>query len=165
MNRQPTPKRLIHLKCTETSQKLALLLNEYNSFYQNLFCFKSNIWGNMFFVLTEKLEKLYKEFQMARDDLSYLTNKYNTFHKSEMKTFIPDNDYCIIDGKEIAFKIMDNLSILIELERVLLKKLDKEKRVSMLKEFLTKRIKQNIQTIEIFSELIKRENEYPLIEK
>ena len=164
MNTQPTSRRLIHLKSTQASQNLALLLKEYDSFYQNLFWFKSNIWGDMFFVLIEDLEKLYKEFQMARDELSRLTNRYNTFNKIEKKIFIITNGYTIIEGKEIAFKIMDNLSILIELERALLKKLGKEKRVSILKKFLTKRIKQNIQTIGIFSELVKRENDCSPVE-
>lgn len=106
------------------AEKLNELLANYQVYYQNLRGFHWNIKGSDFFTLHEKFEELYTVVQVSIDEVAerVLTlsvqpmHAYSDFIKAstikEMKN--------VSDSKGTVEGVLNNLKVLIELEREIL---------------------------------------------
>lgn len=106
------------------AEKLNQLLANYQVYYQNLRGFHWNIKGSDFFTLHEKFEELYTGAQESIDEIAerILTLSTQPLHAysdfiatarvKEMKN--------VSDSKGTVEGVLDNLKILIELEREIL---------------------------------------------
>jgi len=111
-------------KVTELSDKLNILLANYQIFYSNLRGYHWNIRGEKFFELHLKFEELYNDAVLKIDEIAerILTLGHTPLHtytdyiaSSDVKT---TKD--ITDGKIAVKHVISSFSILIKLEREIL---------------------------------------------
>jgi len=118
---------LLGLKATEAAQlgvKLNELLANYQMFYQNLRGFHWNIRGEKFFELHAKFEELYDDAVLKIDEIA---ERILTLGQTPLHTF---TDYLatasikeakgVYDGAGTVGATLENLSVLIKLEREIL---------------------------------------------
>jgi starvation-inducible DNA-binding protein len=112
------------IKATELSNKLNILLANYQIFYSNLRGYHWNIKGEKFFELHLKFEELYNDAVLKIDEIAerILTLGHTPLHtytdyiaSSDVKT---TKD--ITDGKIAVKYVISSFSILIKLEREIL---------------------------------------------
>lgn len=135
------------------SEKLAEGLNElfasFQLYYQNLRGLHWNIKGKHFFELHVKFEELYTDAQLKVDSVAerVLTVGFTPLHtfSDYLKTTKVKEAKQISDAKKAVETVVNNLSILIGLERKLLplaEKLNDEGTQTMLTDFITQQEKE-----------------------
>ncbi|BDD12172.1 DNA starvation/stationary phase protection protein (plasmid) [Fulvitalea axinellae] len=111
-------------KSENISEKLNVLLANYQMYYQNLRGFHWNVTGSEFFELHEKFEEYYGEAQEAIDEIA---ERILTLGQTPLHTF---KDYesvaeveaakQITDGKECVSIVARDISVLLKIEREIL---------------------------------------------
>lgn len=108
----------------DITNKLNLLLADYQAYYMNLRGLHWNVKGNHFFMLHEKYEELYTDASEVVDEiaeriLSLGLTPLHTFEDYiENKTIMTVKD--VSDGKTGLHFIVENLNILLDHERSIL---------------------------------------------
>ncbi|MDA3613977.1 Dps family protein [Polluticaenibacter yanchengensis] len=110
---------------SESADKLNVLLANYSVFYQNVRGSHWNIKGEKFFTLHVKFEELYTDLQLKIDEIAerILTLGHSPQHNySEyLKSSTVKETKEVKDGNKCVKQIVDGLSVLIDLQRDLLK--------------------------------------------
>ncbi len=111
-------------KAKNLSEKLNLLLANYQLFYINARGFHWNITGEKFFELHLKFEELYTDALLKVDEIA---ERILTLGSTPLHTF---SDYTkhskikeakdVTEGKQAVKKVLDGFSTLLELEREIL---------------------------------------------
>lgn len=107
------------------ADKLNLLLANYQQFYMNTRGYHWNIKGDKFFELHLKFEELYTDAQLKVDEIAerILTLGYTPVHaySDYLKTALIKEVKNVTDGKKAVAHVLEAYSVLIKLERELLK--------------------------------------------
>lgn len=111
-------------KSEKLAKKLNLLLADYQIYYQNLRGFHWNIKGEKFFELHLKFEELYTDAQLKIDEIAerVLTLGHTPLHtfSDYTKTAAVKEAKGIADANKSMQTVVNNLAILLELEREIL---------------------------------------------
>lgn len=111
-------------KSKELSEKLNLLLANYQVYYINLRGFHWNITGEKFFELHVKFEQLYNNIALKIDEVAERVRTLGNIPMHSFTDYLKNSDIRevknISDGKEAVKYILDGLSTLIKTQRVLL---------------------------------------------
>lgn len=112
-------------KAKELAVKLGILLADYSVFYQNTRGYHWNIKGEKFFELHVKFEELYNDLFLKIDEVAerILTLGVSPEHRhSEYRKLAQVKESeCVSDGKKAVQEILEAFSIIILLQRDLLK--------------------------------------------
>lgn len=107
------------------ADKLNVLLNNYQLFYQNARGYHWNIKGEKFFELHVKFEELYTDAQLKIDEIAerILTLGYTPVHSftDYVKGSSIKENKNVSDGKKAVAFVLDGFATLLVLERELLK--------------------------------------------
>lgn len=115
-------------KAKELSEKLNILLSDYQIFYQNLRSYHWNIKGENFFELHEKFEQFYNDAQEKIDEIAerILTlggKPYHTY-KDYLKYSDIEERSEVEDGKKAMGYVLDSFQKLLVHERAILQMAD-----------------------------------------
>lgn len=131
-------------KAKELSQKLNVLLANYQLFYQNLRGFHWNIQGKEFFELHLKFEEFYDDAVIKIDEIAerILTLDHEPLHtfSDYLQTSEIDEEKGITNGVKGLEIIVKNLSVLILKEREILSlaaEADDEGTVSLMSDYIS----------------------------
>lgn len=106
------------------ADKLNVLLNNYQLFYQNARGYHWNIKGEKFFELHLKFEELYTDAQLKIDEIAerILTLGYTPIHSftDYVKGSSIKEHKNVTDGKKAVAHVLDGFTTLLVLERELL---------------------------------------------
>jgi starvation-inducible DNA-binding protein len=109
----------------DLTDKLNTLLANYHIYYQNVRGFHWNIKGQFFFELHAKFEELYTD---ALEKIDEIAERIKTLGATPIHTFSDFVDESQIkekrnvsDGKEAVESILNSLSVLIEIEREIIR--------------------------------------------
>jgi starvation-inducible DNA-binding protein len=118
------PIGLSNKDCKQLSNKLNLLLCNYQLFYMNTRGYHWNIKGEKFFELHLKFEELYTDAQLKVDEIAerILTLGHTPIHSftDYLKHSSIKETKNVSDGKKAVAHILDSFSILLRFERELL---------------------------------------------
>jgi starvation-inducible DNA-binding protein len=118
------PIGLSNKDCKQLSNKLNLLLCNYQLFYMNTRGYHWNIKGEKFFELHLKFEELYTYAQLKVDEIAerILTLGHTPIHSftDYLKHSSIKETKNVSDGKKAVAHILDSFSILLRFERELL---------------------------------------------
>ncbi len=140
---------LLGLKNTEeVTEKLNELLASFQVYYQNLRGFHWNVKGKMFFTLHNKFEELYDD---SAEKIDEIAERVLTLGGTPLHTF---EDYLKVsriavirdesDGLKLVEATLENISVLITLERDLLEaagKADDEGTSALISDFISEQEK------------------------
>ncbi|MES2780739.1 MAG: Dps family protein [Bacteroidota bacterium] len=108
----------------QLADKLNVLLNNYQLFYQNARGYHWNIKGEKFFELHLKFEELYTDAQLKIDEIAerILTLGYTPIHSftDYVKGSSIKEHKNVSDGKKAVAHVLDGFTALLVLERELL---------------------------------------------
>jgi starvation-inducible DNA-binding protein len=111
-------------KAKKLSEKLNLLLANYQLFYINARGFHWNITGEKFFELHVKFEELYTDALVKVDEIA---ERVLTLGSTPLHTFSDYNKVAkikeakdVTEGKQAVKKVLDGFSTLLEIEREIL---------------------------------------------
>jgi starvation-inducible DNA-binding protein len=140
---------LLGLKNTsEVNEKLNELLASFQVYYQNLRGFHWNVKGKMFFTLHNKFEELYDDSAEKIDEIAerVLTLGGKPLHTFE--DYLKASRIAVVKDESAGLKqvqeTLENISVLIKLEREILKiaeKADDEGTASLLSDFISQQEK------------------------
>jgi starvation-inducible DNA-binding protein len=111
-------------KSKQLSEKLNLLLANYQVFYINARGFHWNITGEKFFELHAKFEEIYNDLLVKVDEIAerILTLGYTPLHSFSDYTMIATVKEAkdISDGKQAVEKVVEGFQALVQVEREIL---------------------------------------------
>lgn len=111
-------------KSKELSEKLNLLLANYQVYYINLRGFHWNITGDNFFTLHVKFEQLYTDVALKIDEVAERVRTLGNIPMHSFTDYLKNSEIKevknISNGKEAVQYILDGLGTLIKLQRELL---------------------------------------------
>ena len=112
------------VKARALSEKMNILLSDFQLFYINTRGFHWNIKGNNFFELHLKFEELYTDTQLKIDEVAerILTLGHTPSHSftDYLKSSALKEEQNITDGKKAIASIINSFGILLQIERELL---------------------------------------------